>query len=225
MSQDEASAFLEPGQFIDSAHPSILEFAARTAAGTNVAAEQAVALYYAVRDGIKYDVYIDYNDPANFSASGVLSAGRGFCVGKAAVLAASCRAAGIPARVGYADVINHVTSPKLKAVMQTDLFCWHSYAELYIGGRWVKATPAFDRALCDRAGLAPLEFDGQTDSLFHAFDAEGRRRMEYVEWRGIFFDVPFEAILDDFRKLYPGLISAGHAIDGDFRKEAGTSST
>ncbi|MCC6948428.1 MAG: transglutaminase family protein [Bradyrhizobiaceae bacterium] len=221
MPQDETSAFLQSGRFIDSAHPSVIEFARGAIAGSNTAIDRAVALYYAVRDSIPYDMYIDYRDPANFSASGVLSAGRGFCVGKAALLAASCRTVGIPARVGYADVINHISSRRLRELMQTDLFCWHSYAELYIDGRWIKATPAFDQAVCERAGLVPLEFDGQTDSLFHPFDAEGRRRMEYVEWRGAFPDVPFEAILSDFLLLYPKLVSDAPEAEGGFRREAG----
>ena len=93
----------------------------------------------------------------------MLAAGRGFCVGKAAVLAACCRAVGIPARVGYADVRNHMTSPRLHALTQTDVFYWHSYADIRLNGTWVKATPAFDRELCARIGIPPLEFDGRSD--------------------------------------------------------------
>ena len=99
-------------------------------AGSGSERERAIALYGAVRDGIKYDIYLDYANPATFRASEVLAAGRGFCVGKAAVLAACCRAVGIPARVGYADVRNHMTSPRLHALTQTDVFYWHSYADM-----------------------------------------------------------------------------------------------
>jgi transglutaminase-like putative cysteine protease len=214
--------FVRPGQFVDSDHPSIHDFANRAIFGAATAVDRAVALYYAVRDGIRYDVYVDYTDPASFRASGVLAAGRGFCVGKAAVLAACCRAVGIPARLGYADVRNHVTSPRLKALMRTNVFRWHSFAELFLLDRWVKATPAFDRPLCERAGLMPLEFDGRADSLFQPFDTQGQRHMEYLVWRGSFADVPFEAILSDFRLHYPSLISDMHGTGEDFRKAVTT---
>ena len=100
------------------------------------------------------------------NASDILAAGRGYCVSKAALLAAVARAAGVPARVGYADVRNHMTSPRLYESLGTDIFHWHSYADLYVDGRWVKATPAFNASLCDRLGVHVLEFDGRSDSLF-----------------------------------------------------------
>ena len=175
-------------------------------------------LYAAVRDNIIYDPYVNFADPANFRASGVLSAGRGFCVGKSALLAAGARALGIPARVGFADVRNHLTSPRLYEKIKTDIFLWHSYTELYLSERWVKATPAFDRALCERAGLKPLEFDGANDSLFHPFDQAGRRHMEYLNDHGTFSDVPFDIIHAEFLRTYPALMS-GKGLAGDFRSE------
>jgi transglutaminase-like putative cysteine protease len=211
--------FRTPARFIDSDAPLVADFARDAIAGASGDLEQARRLYGAVRDSIPYDPYVNFADPANFRASGVLAARRGFCVGKAALLAACCRAAGIPARVGYADVRNHLTSPKLYERIKTDVFIWHSYAELYVAGRWVKATPAFDLALCERVGIAPLEFDGRTDSLFHPFDRAGRRHMEYLKDRGAFADVPFEAMLADFRATYPALIKDA-GISGDFRTEA-----
>ncbi len=219
MAKEDTREFLRPGEYIDSGHPSVVEFAWQSITRIRDDIDRAVALYRAVRDGIRYDPYIDCNNPANFRASGVLAAGRGFCVGKAALLAACCRAVGIPARVGYADVRNHMTSRRLYALTQTDIFRWHSYADLKVGGRWVKATPAFDAALCERVDLPPLEFDGRSDSLFQACDPEGRRRMEYLAYRGTFGDVPVEQIQNDFRLHYPALIAAT-GINGDFRAEA-----
>ena len=173
MSEAADAAFLDAAEFIDADHPAIVAYARDRAAGADGDLARAIALYGAVRDGIKYDIYRDYSDPATFRASSVLTAGRGFCVGKAAVLAACCRAVGIPARVGYADVRNHMTSPRLHALTQTDVFYWHSYADIRLNGTWVKATPAFDRELCARMGIPPLEFDGRSDSLFQSLDAEG----------------------------------------------------
>ena len=151
-------------------------------------------LYATIRDTIIYDPYVNWTDPANYRASGVLAASRGFCIGKAALLAASARVVGVPARVGYADVRNHLTTPRLYEKIKTDTFFWHSYAELYLSERWLKVTPAFDRALCDRLHLKPLEFDGDTNSLFHPFDRAGRRHIEYLNDHGAFSDVPFDTI-------------------------------
>jgi transglutaminase-like putative cysteine protease len=214
--------FLEPQVFVDSSHPSIAHFAREAVAGIEGEKPRAIALYYAVRDTVSYDPYLDYSNPEVFRASSVLEVGRGFCGGKAALLAAAARAVGIPARPGYADVRNHMTSKKLAALVETDIFYWHSYAELFLDRRWVKCTPAFDRALCERAKIAPLEFDGMNDSLFHPFDPAGRKHMEYLQDRGAYADVPFETILAEFRQLYPRLVASG-AVAGDFKAEVETS--
>ncbi len=213
------SQFIKAGVFIDSDAPSVIAFAKKTTAGKNGSRAAVLRLYSTIRDTITYDPYVNFADPANYRASAVLAAGRGFCIGKATLLAASARAIGIPARVGYADVRNHLTSPRLYEKIKTDTFIWHSYAEVYLARRWVKATPAFDRALCDRVGLKPLEFDGETDSLFHPFDQFGRRHMEYLKDRGSFSDVPFDAIRADFIKAYPSLMSS-NGLAGDFQSEA-----
>ncbi len=210
--------FLRPADFVDSGDESVRTFARDAIAGISGDKARAIALYKAVRDGIRYDPYVDYTDPGTFRASEVLAAGRGFCIGKSALLAACARAVGIPARPGFADVRNHLTSKRLHALTQSDIFSWHSYTELLVDDRWVKCTPAFDRSLCARAGLAPLEFDGVNDSLFHPFDPAGRRHMEYLCDRGAFADVPHAAILADFLKHYPGLVENGKA-GGNFHAE------
>jgi transglutaminase-like putative cysteine protease len=200
--------FLASGDFIDSAHPAVSRFSNKYSLG-NSDTERAVALYYAVRDEIRYNPFIDVSDPKAFRASAVLEAGEGFCIGKAALLAASARAAGIPARVGFADVKNHLTTPKLAETMGTDLFIYHGYAELLLEGKWVKATPAFNLALCRRFRVKPLEFDGRSDSIFHAFDEDERRHMEYLRSRGSYADVPTAEIQQAFRETYPKFYQLG----------------
>jgi transglutaminase-like putative cysteine protease len=214
----ELSQFLAPGVFIDSDSPQVRTFVMQTIANLAEPHASILRLYAAIRDNIIYDPYVNVADPANFRASSVLSAGRGFCVGKSALLAAGARALGIPARLGFADVRNHLTSPRLYEKIKTDIFLWHSYTELYLSGRWVKATPAFDRALCERAGLKPLEFDGVNDSLFHPYDQAGRRHMEYLNDHGTFADVPFDTIQAEFLRTYPALMSS-NGLDGNFRLE------
>jgi transglutaminase-like putative cysteine protease len=219
MTHDDPAQFLASGAFVDSDAPAIVAVARRATAAAADPRDAVLRLYATIRDSIAYDAYVDFADPASYRASSVLAAARGFCVGKAALLAAAARAIGVPARVGYADVRNHLTSPRLYRRIGTDVFIWHSYADIFIDGRWVKATPAFDRALCERVGIDTLAFDGQSDSLFHPFDRSGRRHMQYLRDRGTFADVPFAAIVADFRRDYPNLMKGGRA-DGDFRAEA-----
>src|SRR5215470_17689442 len=80
----------------------------------------------------------------------------------------------------YCDFQSRETYRASACLARGSGFCVAKAAQLHLDGRWVKATPLFDRALCERFGVRPLEFDGRADSLFHAFDAAGRRHMEYV---------------------------------------------
>ncbi len=210
---------------VDSDHPSVQEFARVHARGASDR-ERAVALYYAVRDGFRYDPYRVDLSPNGMRASAVIALGYGWCVPKAALLAAAARAARIPARLGYADVRNHLSTERMRRSMKTDLFVWHGYADLWIDGAWRKATPAFNLSLCERFGLLPLEFDGIADSIYHPFDRAGNRHMEYVAMRGTFDEVPLDQISADFRRLYGDLYDGGgdSAItradfDADVRRE------
>jgi transglutaminase-like putative cysteine protease len=219
MNTMDLTQYLAPGRYLDSGHPQVIAYAKQHAGDASDPHAAILRLYAAVRDGVVYDPYVDLADPVNYCASGVLAAGRAFCIGKSALLAASARVLGIPARVGYADVRNHLTSPRFYEKAKTDKFIWHSYSELYLSGRWVKATPAFDRALCDRVGIKTLEFDGKTDSLLQPFDRSGRQHMEYLNDRGAFADVPFDTIKADFLRDYPSLMSS-RGLRGDFQAEA-----
>ncbi len=200
--------YLEPARYIDSDHPAVVAFAKAHADGKNPVA-RAVSLYYAVRDAIRYNPFLDFSRKETFQASQCIAAGEGFCIGKAALLAACARADEIPARVGFADVKNHLTTPVLRERMGTDLFVYHGYAELLLDGKWVKATPAFNIELCRRFKVKPLEFDGIEDSIFHPYDEEDRRHMEYLRDRGSHADVPVAEIMQVFREVYPVLYAMG----------------
>ena len=93
--------------------------------------------------------------------------------------------------------------------MGTDLFVYHGFAEMLLEGKWVKATPAFNIELCRRFRVKPLEFDGREDSIFHPFDEEDRRHMEYLRDRGSHADVPVAEIMQAFREVYPVLYGMG----------------
>jgi transglutaminase-like putative cysteine protease len=214
------AASLAPTALIDSDHPGVVAFARRHAAG-GTDRERAVALYLAVRDRIRYDPYRIDLSPAGMRASTVLATGHGWCVPKAALLAAAARAAGIAARVGYADVRNHLSTERLRRTMGTDVFIWHGYVDLWLDGAWRKATPAFNIELCERFGLLPLEFDGVHDSLYHPYDRAGQRHMEYVRQRGSFDDMPLARIVADFQATYPGwaTLAAGARFEDDVVRE------
>jgi transglutaminase-like putative cysteine protease len=210
--------YLQPAKFIDSDSPAIQVFARDSLTAGDTALEQAVDLYYRVRDGIRYSPYIDYSDPEMYRASSVLASGFGFCGSKASLLAACGRALGIPSRVGYGDVKNHMNSPRLRDINNGDIMRWHAFTELYLEGRWVKATPAFNLELCTRFRVKPLEFNGREDSIFHPYDTDQRRHMEYLEMRGSFVDVPLDEIIATYRTYSPKLL--GNNSAGDFAAEA-----
>ena len=208
---DDPSAYLDPTWFIDSDHPRVADAAERAAGDATDAHALVGRLYRTVRDGVRYNPYAMRMDAESFRASDALASGGTWCVPKAVLLTAMARARGVPGRVGFADVRNHLSTEKLAARMGDDVFIWHGYCELYVNGRWLKATPAFNAELCARFGVPPLEFDGTQDALMHAFDGAGSQFMEYLNDRGAFADVPYERLMADFQAYYPGMMAAVRA--------------
>ena len=201
----------EPTWFIDSESSEVESFAESALADVSRDDDTAVAvaLFEAVRDGLRYDPYGLSRDPADYRASAIARSSSNWCVPKAVLLTAAARQVGIPARLGFADVQNHLTSEKLEARMGTDVFHWHGYSELFLGDRWFKLSTAFNSELCDRFGVKALDFDGTADALMHPFDQHGRPHMEYVHQRGSYSDLPLQEIFDDFDELYPEMSSEG----------------
>ncbi len=212
----DMSEFLEPTEMIDALHPAVAAFSKEHTKGVVHPKAQAVKLYYAVRDGIRYDPYTIDMSVDGMRASTTLGNGRGWCVPKAALLAACCRQMGIPAKLGFADVRNHLSTERMRATMKSDLFCWHGYTSIYLDEKWVKATPAFNVELCERFRLIPLDFDGENDSIYHPFDRLGNKHMEYVRERGEYADVPLAEIKADFPRYFSDHPQWG---DFDFDKE------
>ena len=217
----ENPAWLAATEFIDHEHPAIREFVAAGVGAGTTAKDKALSLYYAVRDGIRYDPYSFSMERAAMRASSTLEKRVGYCVPKALVYAACLRAIGIPARPGFADVKNHLSTEKLTRLMGTDIFAWHGYVSLWLDGKWVKATPAFNLEMCQRFGVLPLDFDGEHDSQMHPYNSANQRHMEYVKQRGEFDDLPYEELVADMRLMYPQLVSISEgAAAGDFDQEA-----
>ena len=198
----ESQRYLTPTAIIDSDHKIIRDHAMETIRGSTEPLEMAVKLYLAVRDNILYDPYSPFYLPEHYRASYVLKRGRSFCVPKASLLCALGRACGIPSRVGYADVRNHLATKQLLDFIGSNLFVYHGFVEFYLEGKWVKATPAFNSSLCRRHNVPPLEFNGREDSLFQAYNLENQKFMEYVKFYGIYADIPVDQIVAAWKKAY-----------------------
>lgn len=208
------SEFLRSTRFVDSDSPDVHEFVSRALDGPDLSATgKAIGLFNAVRDQIKYDPFHMGLAEDDYRASRIAGRPSNFCVPKAILLTAALRAAGIPAAVGFADVKNHLNSPKLSDLMETDLFIYHGYVALWLKGRMFKVTPAFNTELCQRFGVRELIFDGEHDALFHEFDTSDQRHMEYVNDRGWFADPPIAQLLREFRATYPKLMAASASRD------------
>ena len=212
--------YLNATYFIEKDHPQIKEFSRILCQGKKTDIDRAVSMYYGVRDKIRYNPYAIEPDKGSMRASTILERKEGYCVAKAVMLAACLRSQAIPARLGFADVRNHLVTGRLKDMMGTDLFIWHGYTDIFLDGTWVKATPAFNLSLCEAFKVKPLEFDGTCDSVFHPYDALGNRHMEYVRDHGTFADLPWQRILENCLKAYPEYFKALGRETADFRAEA-----
>lgn len=201
--------YLRATRYLDHDDATVRAFSDKACAGANDDRQRAIALYYAVRDGIRYDPYTCSLNPDSLRASHILAQGRSYCVGKAVLLAAVGRAAGIPTRLGFADVRNHFSSPQLTQLMGTDVFYYHGYADFYLAERWVKLTPAFNRELCEKMNSPTLEFDGEHDAIFQEMGiSQGKLRMEYLRYHEPMSDLDPEILFGEYSRRYPAMMAA-----------------
>jgi len=194
--------YLTPTSIIDSDNEQVIRYAMDIIGGSKDPIEQAIKLYRAVRDNIRYDPYYPFYLPEHYRASNVLKNRRGFCVPKATLLCALLRACGIPSRLGFATVRNHLATKHLIDYLGTDLFVYHGYTDIYLEGKWVKATPTFNIEVCKRHKVPPLEFNGREDAIFHAYNTENQKYMEYIAYHGVYADVPVDKIVAVWEETY-----------------------
>lgn len=171
--------------------------------------EQAIALYYKVRDGFVYNPYHLDLRPQGLKSSAVMQKSRAWCVEKAIVMATGLRALGIPSKLGYGIVVNHIGVEKLTKMLKRDEIVFHGYVSAYIEGKWIKSTPAFDPLVCQLSGVDPLGWDGENDALFQEFQ-DGHKFMEYIHFYGEFPDVPVELMNAEMEKYYPHLFEESY---------------
>jgi transglutaminase-like putative cysteine protease len=180
--------------FIDCDAAPIIEKSGELTAGIEGEKEKAIRIFYFVRDQIRYNVYAPRSTDAEFKASHVLATREGYCVQKAVLLVALARAAGIPARLRFAEIRSHLTSPALVEKRGSNIFPYHGLTDLNINDRWVKATPIYDIGYCAKTGVAPIEFDGERDAMLPLHALDGRLHTEYILDRGFFDDLPINDI-------------------------------
>lgn len=205
--------YLRSTEFLDHEHPAVSRFADEAAGPSGSAVDRIVRLYYAVRDGLAYEVYDADLSRRGLVASTIVSRGRGFCLQKSILFAAAARRLEVPSRLVFADVRNHLASDRLQEVVGGDVF-HHCLAEVHLEGRWVKATPVFNRLLCQLYGMKPLEFDGLSDSLYHPFDQHGRQHMEFLRHYGHYDDVPYNTLIARIREMHPRMLEGTCTVTG-----------
>ncbi len=212
----DMTPYLDPTPSLDADHPDVIAYAKQNCGPSDDPVKIAVSLYYAVRDDIRYGPYSIEMSVQALKASTTIRTRRGWCVPKAALLGACCRVFKIPARLGYADVRNHLSTKRMREVMKTDIFHWHGYTDIFLNDQWVKATPAFNIELCEKFSIKVLDFDGTRDSIYQPFDLKGNRHMEYLRYRGEFADIPIDRMRDYFIRQYR---IDRFLKEGDFDKE------
>jgi len=200
MSQMEE--YLRSTPTIDCDHESVREKAQNVTESQQQVVDKAKSLFYFVRDEIRYNPYLLSAHIEDYRASEILRTEQGWCVQKAVLLAALARAVGIPARLHFADIRNHLLPVKQKELMGTNLFSYHGYTDLHIGGEWVKATPAFDLRMCQENRIIPVEFDGKNDAVFHSHNLDGQLHIEHIQDHGHYEDVPLDEMLTAWVEVY-----------------------
>jgi transglutaminase-like putative cysteine protease len=186
----EKDEFLTATFFIDCDHEAVKEKSRELSASKQGTKETAISLFYFVREEIRYNIFTPRPTDADFKASHVLAIGEGYCAQKGVLLVALARAAGIPARLRFVEIRAHLTPPEMVEKRGSNIFPWHCLTELYIDGRWVKATPTYDRGYCEKLGLPVIDFDGENDAMLPSQAYDGRPNVDYLLDRGSFFDLP-----------------------------------
>jgi transglutaminase-like putative cysteine protease len=195
-------------EFLDHTTAEVLEFTENAIAGAgSTERDRAVALYYAVRDDIRYEIYGADMSRSGLRASNTARAGSGLCLHKSVLYAAAVRSLGIPCRLVLANVRNHLSSQRIRTLLGGDIFHHHCLVSVYLDDKWVRATPVFNRALCRIYRIAELDFDGTADAMFHPYDTDGRRAMEFLYEHGMFDDLPYDRVVQDMRTAHPRLFA------------------
>jgi len=203
LEKESLDLYLQPGEIIRSDDPKVISLGASIVEGQTDDAGRAKALFYWVRDKIRYNMFVPSDKPEYFRPTATVERGEGYCVQKSALMVGLLRAVGIPARMLFADFINHRMPHEALELLGTNKFYYHGYVELYVEDRWIRCTPVFEKALCEKLEAKTVEFDGRNSSILPRTDKKGRLHFEYTEEHGVRVDVPFDELMAVWSKVYP----------------------
>ncbi len=201
-----STKFLEPTQLIDSNHPEIIAQSKHLTQPTDSPAEKARQIFYFIRDEIRYDFRLKYT-PAEYQASQILKAGRGFCIQKAILFSALARSCGIPAGIYFYDIIDHTLTDFFAKMLRTRMLYHHGIVALHLNGEWFKFDATLDAPLSNRKDYTMVEFFPDQDCLLPAVTKTGEKHIEYAADYGLFPDVSFENIMMWMQAGYPHLLA------------------
>ena len=199
---EQLEHYLTPAPGVTCDEPQVWDLARSIVRGAKNDVEASVRLFDWVRDTILYSAYVPFWDLRHYAASTVIARGSAYCVQKAALLAALCRSLGFPARLCFADIENHLIGQKLVDYLGTRVMTWHCFVEIFLSGRWVKATPTFERALCDELGWKVVEFNGQDHAMLPAKDIQGRDHITYLRYHLVSPGIPLDRIMESWEEHY-----------------------
>ncbi|MEI7835766.1 MAG: transglutaminase-like domain-containing protein, partial [Planctomycetota bacterium] len=159
---------LKPSRYVESDNAKIVAAARKAIGETTDALQAARKLEAFVRTYIdKKDLSVGYA-----SAAEVLETRQGDCTEHAVLLAALCRAVGIPAQI--VDGMAHVS----EWAGRRDVFGPHAWVRVYVGGRWVH----LDAALGYDAGHIMLGAgNGDPDGFFAIISTLGNFTLADVQ--------------------------------------------
>jgi len=167
------------------------------------AKEKAIGIYTKVRDHWKYDPYSITLSKVKYKSSHIAKKQSGNCVEKSILLISCLRALGLPARLHLGKVKNHIAVERLTEKFGSNELTPHGMVNVYLNKKWLKMSPAFNKSLCEKLNVEPLDFDGENSSFLQQFDSDGNRFMEYTDDYGYFDDVPLDFMEKNIKEHYP----------------------
>jgi transglutaminase-like putative cysteine protease len=168
MADEDLRPYLLPTPVIDSDHPDVIARARELTRDCGSERLKLERIYTFVRE-MPYDILASFRDLAEGKrrASDVLRAGHAFCMGKASSFVALCRAAGIPARIGFQQLDcpdKPFMSEEVRRLWGDRPLPWHSLGEARLRGRWLKLDATIDTAAAVAKGRPyTRQFDGEHD--------------------------------------------------------------
>ncbi|TLF47002.1 transglutaminase-like domain-containing protein [Maribacter aurantiacus] len=200
--------YLNSSYFFDFNHDIIQGILKESLADGHSNREKAITLYTLVRDGWKYDPYHISLSKENYRSSIIAQKPTGNCVEKSILLISLLRGARIPARLHLGKVKNHIAVERLTQKFGSNELTPHGMVNALLDDTWLKMSPTFNKSLCEKFNVPPLEFDGENDSFLQKYNNSGNLFMEYTEDYGHFEDVPLHFMRRNIEEHYPHIFKA-----------------